>query len=235
MPLLRRHVYSPRPPAATWLAWPTLHETLETFPAAGASFCRDTQRLVQQYGRLVTAELRIQTAGQYAGEIRVFVSGSQVAAIPYDSAYTFREVIDELHQRGLRATCRAELDADEEGRVWLHTKPAVRSKGEPFLPPINAFPVELRPRHSQLLIQSRHGNANRTQHQQTALLAPDDDHWALSLDGQTVGFLEPHPYPRLQEALARGFPLSCYAILELVPNGPVRLRAALPDSYSTNS
>jgi hypothetical protein len=34
----------------------------------------------------------------------------------------------------------------------------------------------------------------------------------------------------LQEAVAHGFPLTCYAILERAPDGPLRVTAALPDS-----
>lgn len=157
MPLFRRHVQSPHPPMATWLAWPTLHETMNTFPAASASSDREARhRFVHEYGRLVTAELRIETAGEYAGVVRVLVGGLQVASIPYNSAGTFRQVIEELHQRGLSATCRAELDDEEQGHVLLHTTPAVRSADEPFLPPINAVRVDVRLRQSQLLDQSLH-------------------------------------------------------------------------------
>ena len=224
MPLFRRHVYSPPPLVASWLAWPTLHESLSTFSAAGAPFCRETRRLILQYGQLVTAELRIQTAGQFAGEVRVFVGGLQVAAIPYNSAATFREVIEELHQRGLPATCRAELNADEESHVWLHTKPAVRAADDPFLPPIKAVPVELRPRQSHLLEELLARENERERVQRTALLTPDAGDWALALDGQTLGFLESHPYPGLHEALAHGFPLTCYAILRRVHRRAIQRR-----------
>ena len=160
----------------------------------------------------------------------MFVGGLQVAAIPYNSAGTFREVIEELHQRGLPATCRAELDADEEGHLWLHTKPAVRAADDPFLPPIKAVPVEIRPRQSHLLERLLAREDERGRVQRTALLTPDAGDWALSLDGQTLGFLESHPYPGLHEALAHGFPLTCYAILRRVTNGPSTVDAAIPDS-----
>jgi hypothetical protein len=63
MPILRRNVCSPPTPAATWLTWPTLRESLGTFPADGTSFCREARRLLHEYGPLVTAELRIETKG----------------------------------------------------------------------------------------------------------------------------------------------------------------------------
>lgn len=141
------------------------------------------------------------------------MAGSQVARIPYNAAYTFREAIDALHRRGLPATCRAELDADAEGHVWLHTKPVVRAAVQPFLPPIGTRPVDLPRRHSEMLDRSLAGDARSTQTERTALLTPEADYWALSLDGQRLGFLQSHPYPRLREAFARGFPLTCYAIL----------------------
>ena len=119
MPLSRRKLRSPQPPGASWLAWPTLQESLSAFPAFGGSFCHETRHLVHQYGPLVTAELRIQTTGELAGEVRVFVAGLQVATIPYDTAGPFRDVIDKLHRRGLPATCRAELDVDAEGHVLV--------------------------------------------------------------------------------------------------------------------
>ena len=229
MALSRRRVYAAQPPAATWLAWPTLQETLGTFPAFGATFCHETRRLVHQHGPLVTAELRIQTTGELAGEVRVFVAGWQVANIPYDAAGPFRDVIDKLHRRGLPATCRAELDVDAEGHVWLHTKPAVRAAVQPFLPPIGARPVDLPRRHSEMLDRSLAGDARSAQTERTALLTPEADYWALSLDGQRLGFLQSYAYPRLREAFARGFPLTCYAILERESNGPLRVNAALPD------
>jgi len=230
MPLSRRKLRSPQPPGASWLAWPTLQESLSAFPAFGGSFCHETRHLVHQYGPLVTAELRIQTTGELAGEVRVFVAGLQVATIPYDAAGPFRDVIDKLHRRGLPATCRAELDVDAEGHVLLHTKPAVRGAVEPFLPPINARAVDLPRRRSEMLDRSLNGGAPPPRAERTALLSSEADYWTLSLDGQRLGFLESHPYPQLQEAVAHGFPLTCYAILERVPDGPLRVNAALPDS-----
>jgi hypothetical protein len=228
MPLLGRNVYSPPTPAATWLTWPTLRESLGTFPADGSSFCRESRRLLHEYGSLVTAELRTETKGENAGEVNVFVAGSQVARIPYDAAYTFRGVIDAVHRRGLPATCRAELDADEQGHVLLHTQPEVRSANEPFLPPIDEVVVDVGFRQSQRLDQSLPATAGRSHVSHTALLALDAGYWALLLDGQRLGFLQSHRYPRLTEALERGFPLTCSVAYGRVANRTVSVRAAFP-------
>jgi hypothetical protein len=120
MALSRRRVHAAQPPAATWLAWPTLQETLGTFPAFGATFCHATRRLVHQHGPLVTAELRIQTTGELAGEVRVFVAGLQVATIPYDAAGPFRDVIDKLHRRGFPLTCYAILERESNGPLRVN-------------------------------------------------------------------------------------------------------------------
>jgi hypothetical protein len=228
MPLLGRNVYSPRTPAATWLTWPTLRESLGTFPADGTSFCRDTRRLLHEYGSLVTAELRLETKGQNAGEVNVFVAGSQVARIPYNAAYTFRGVIDALHRRGLPATCRAELDADQEGHVLLHTQPEVRSADEPFLPPIDEVAVDIGFRQSQRLDQSLPSTAGRSHVSHTAFLTLDAGHWALLLDRQRLGYLQSHRYPRLTEAVERGFPPTCSVILGRVANRTLSVRAVFP-------
>jgi hypothetical protein len=81
-----------------------------------------------------------------------------------------------------------------------------------------------------MLDRSLNGGAPPPRAERTALLSSEADYWTLSLDGQRLGFLESHPYPRLQEAVAHGFPLTCYATLERVPDGPLRVNAALPDS-----
>jgi len=228
MPILRHHVYSPPPPAATWLTWPTLRESLGTFPADGTSFCRETRRLLHEYGPLVTAELRIETKGQNAGEVNVFVAGSQVARIQYNAAYTFRGVIDALHRRGLPATCRAELDADQEGHVLLHTQPEVRSADEPFLPPIDEVPVDVGFRQSQSLDQSLPPTAGHSHVSHTALLTLDAGYWVLLLDRQRLGFVPSRRYPRLNEALERGFPLTCTVVLGRATNRTLNVRAAFP-------
>jgi hypothetical protein len=228
MPSKGRSAYSPPTPAGTWLTWPTLRESLGTFPADGSSFCRETRRLLHEYGSLVTAELRLETKGENAGEVNVFVAGSQVARIPYNAAYTFRGVIDALHRRGLPATCRAELDTDEEGHVLLHTQPEVRSADEPFLPPIDEVPVDVGVRQAQRLDQSLPATAGRTHVSYTALLTMDADYWALLLDRQRLGFLQSHRYRRLTEAAERGFPLTCSVVLGRAANRTVSVRAAFP-------
>ena len=226
--MLGRQVYSPPPPAATWLSWPTLRESVETFPADGAAFCGETRRLLHEYGPLVTADLRVETRGQNAGEVNVFVGGSQAARIPYSAAYTFRGVIDALHRRGLPATCRAELDADEDGHVLLHTQPEVRAADEPFLPPIDEVPIDVGLRQSQALDQSLPPTAGRSHASHTALLTLDAGYWAVLLGRQRLGFVQSHRYPRLNEALERGFPLTCSVVVGRVANKTLSVRAAFP-------
>src|SRR5215469_15786099 len=71
-------------PGASWLAYPTLsHGNAGMLKLSGPHYHRtEINAAIRRYGALALAELRVETTGQYAGAVRAFVGGMQVASIP---------------------------------------------------------------------------------------------------------------------------------------------------------
>jgi hypothetical protein len=84
-------------PGASWLAYPTLsHGNAGMVKLSGPTYYRaEINAAIRRYGALALAELRVETTGQYAGAVRVFVDGRQVASIPrgLEGEATSREVV----------------------------------------------------------------------------------------------------------------------------------------------
>src|SRR5215472_6017975 len=72
-------------PGASWLAYPTLsHGNAGMLKLSGPTYYRaEINAAIRRYGALALAELRVETTGQYAGAVRVFVDARQVASIPH--------------------------------------------------------------------------------------------------------------------------------------------------------
>jgi hypothetical protein len=218
---------------STWLAWPTLSEIGGgQVKTAGVHYHeQEIRQLAQQTGRLVMAELRIQADGKYAGAVRVHVAGIELGSIPHGSADDYRAVIHRLNERGERATCRAELDADpgdEYVDVWLSGKAKERADDEPFLPPMLGAGVLLADGETDRLQSGLGTRAQSKRVVRIGELTEVGGRWIVTVDDRTVGTLPDGDYPRLAEAQAAGLPLTCRVRVVRTPNRPLRVEADFP-------
>ena len=239
MHLLRRH-RDPKPPArrsavsvaADWLAWPTLASRGGQIKTAGVFYHQDAlRRVVARYGTLVMAELRIESVGEYAGAVRVFVGGELLGSIPQSQAEVFRAVVQQLHEAGQPATCRADLDLGYETfDVWLVARPESRPADSPFLPPSASCRVVLDPGQAERLDEALHSKAKRKRVVKLATLSKTSDSWEVALDEHRVGVLDGQSHPALSAVVASGFPLTCWVRIRREPDRPLRVEADIPTS-----
>jgi hypothetical protein len=214
----------------TWLAWPTLRNGGGQIRTAGVSHHPDAVRkILNANGPLVMAELRIETTGQYAGAVRVFVAGEMLGSIPHDLAETFREVVSDLWSRDMVATCRAELEADEWSNVWLDARPEPRPKDDPFLPPFSPFQVNLGPGEAERLDEGLQSRAKNKRVVTVGRLAPKPGKWQLVLDDTPVGVIEDRLWA-VESAIVAGMPLSCQVRILREEGKGLRVMADLPRS-----
>jgi len=113
----------------SWTALPTLsHGKSEGNPTAQTVWpdllLREHRGCVGRYGPLVMAELRVVAKGQYAGAVRVFVAGKQVASVPHSMSEEFGRVVLDIEAGGKVATIHVELDMpDPYVDVWGTASP----------------------------------------------------------------------------------------------------------------
>jgi len=234
--LRRRDGPSPARPSsgvalsANWLQWPTLACRGGEIKTAGVYYYRDAVgRVLARYGTLVMAELRIETSGEYAGAVRVFVEGELVGSIPHSQAEAFRVVVHQLDELGAPATCRAEVEVDGEWcDVWLVARPAPRPDDDPFLPPSGSCRVILDSGQGERLNDSMRSTAKRKRVVVLGSLSKTTDKWEVALDGERIGVLESDSHPALTAALAAGFPMTCWVRILREPERPLRVTADIP-------
>jgi hypothetical protein len=198
----------------SWLAWQTLtYGGCTQVKVAGVTYhMNDLRATAHRYGRLVMAELRIEDEGPYAGAVRVHIGGMQLGSVPRGLAPKFREVIHCLNAAEQPATCRAELDAEpgEYVDIWLSAKPEERTPNDPFLPPLLgarlSVPADVVTYLDDVVLGPR---AKSKRVLRTAELIQRDNGWIACLDGRMLGALPDTRYPRLEQARAAGFPLTC--------------------------
>ena len=144
---------------------------------SGSSFHQDTLQMLgggahptEPKHPLVMATLRVETTGEYAGAVRVFIGDREVGSIPKDSADAYRAVVEEVEATTGPATCRGQViggGLSHEGDFWLSfgfellqpTKPRIRAADDPFLPPTGFFQVLLDEGQEQRLDEMLHSKA----------------------------------------------------------------------------
>jgi len=220
---------------ATWLAWPTLSAGGGgQIKVAGVYYHRDKLRsAIDRFGSLVMATLVLESAGEYAGAVRVSVGGEELGSIPHDLAPEFRDAVERLHRAGLPATCRAELEAagGADGGyvdVFLWASPRPRSDDEPFLPPGLGATLELNEGQAERLDDALHSRAKAKRAVRVGEVARSDGGWCVTLDGAPIGTLGAGSDKRLREAQAAGFPLTCRVRIIRAQGRPLRVLADLP-------
>jgi hypothetical protein len=219
---------------ASWLGWPTLScgggGQIKT---AGVNHHeRELRGVAARAGRLVMAELRVETRGRYTGAVRVHVEGTELGSIPHSLTADFRAVVNRLHEAGDRATCRAELDAEPGGGVdvWLAARPHERAGDEPFLPPLSGARVAVPDEELRRLEEALGTRAKSKRVVRRGELVPRGRSWAVLAEGREFGTLPERHYIRLEQARDARFPLSCRVRIIRQPDGPLRVHADFPSS-----
>jgi hypothetical protein len=200
------------------------------WPARGAIYnTREVESVVRAHGTVVTAELRIETDGEYAGAVRVVVGGIQVASVPHESADAARAVVEQLHAAGKPATLRAWIDT-EVPDVWLLSKLELWREGDPFLPMIwNGPDLQRTPEQEAWAEELLHSRAKTKRLHRQAEMVEADGLWRVIADGQAVGTLPRRAYPQLAAARTAGFPLTTPLDIIRQDGRALRVEIGCPD------
>lgn len=216
---------------ATWLAYPTLtHGTGAQYKLAGAYHHRaEIHDAYNRYGGLVIAELRIETEGSFAGAVRAFLNGVQLATVPHQHTLPFQTAVENLGRKGLPATLHARLEADEYVDVWAFCEPAEWEQNEPFLCPQETEEVLLLTGVAEDLDLGLKSRAKNKKASRPARLQLDDGgNWNVMLEEKPIGTLARRPYQRLRQTLDAGFPLDTRVEIRRREGRPLAVSVGVP-------
>jgi len=194
-------------------------------------FYQDTTRaLIAQWGPLLMAELRLETSGQYAGAVRLWVGDDIVASIPHEDAEPFREIVREANTQGLPATCRIAIEDDGEWLdIWVPNKLGLSDTHGAFFSGLGEIDVSLDPGEAERIDASLNSKAKNKRVRRVGELLQVENTWRLLLDGQPVGSLPGGTYTYVEKANAEGFQLTCDVLIVRQPGRPLRVTAEVPD------
>ena len=195
---------------ATWLAYPTLtHGSGGQYKLAGAYHHRaEIHDAYKRFGGFVMAELRIETEGSFAGAVRAFVNGVQLATVPHEHTLEFQTAVETLGRKGRPATLHVRLEADAYVDVWAFCEPAEWERDEPFLCPQETEDVRLASGVAEDLDRDLHSRAkNKKALRRGQLQLNDDGTWSVFVDEKPIGTLSRRQFRRLHQTLDAGLPL----------------------------
>jgi hypothetical protein len=218
-------------PGASWLAYPTLsHGNAGMVKLSGPTYYRaEINAAIRRYGALALAELRVETTGQYAGAVRVFVDGRQVASIPRGLEGEYREVVESLNREGVAATIHVELESDAYVDVWGLCKPERRREGEPLLPTQYREDIDLLDGIASALDESLVSRAKEKKVRRNGVLSLGSNGvWSVSEGGRVLGTLERKPYKRLYEVMGAGLPLDVVVTVHRRPERELVAHVSIP-------
>jgi hypothetical protein len=216
---------------ATWLAYPTLtHGAGSQYKLAGAYHHRaEIHDAYKRYGGFVMAELRIETEGSFAGAVRAFVNGVQLATVPHQHTLPFQTAVENLGRKGLPGTLHVRLVADEYVDVWAFSEPIEREQDEPFLCPQETEEVHLLPGIAEDLDQGLKSRAKNKKASRPGRLQLDDGgNWNVALEGKPIGTLTRRPYRRLRQTLDAGLPLDARVEIRRRESRPLAVSVGFP-------
>ncbi len=218
-------------PSASWLAYPTLsHGNAGMVKLSGPTYYRgEIDAAIRRYGALALAELRVETTGQYAGAVRVFVDGRQVASIPRGLTDEYREVVESLNRDGIAATIHVELESGTYVDVWGLCKPERRHDGEPLLPTQYREDIDLLDGIASALDESLNSRAKEKKVRRNGVLSlGSKGRWSVSEGGRVLGTLERKPYKRLHEVMDAGLPLDVVVTIHRRPERELVAHVSIP-------
>jgi hypothetical protein len=175
------------------------------------------------------AELRIETEGSFAGAVRAFVNGVQLATVPHQHTLSFQTAVENLGRKGLPATLHVRLEADEYVDVWAFCEPAEREPNEAFLCPQETEEVLLFPGVAAELDQGLKSRAKNKKASRLGRLQLDaDGTWSVTLAGESIGTLAKRRYRRLRQTLEAGFPLDVCVEIRRREGRPLAVSIGFP-------
>jgi len=189
-----------------------------------------TRALIAQWGPLVMAELRLETSGQYAGAVRLWVGDDIVASIPHEDAEPFREIVREANTQGLPATCRIAIEDDGEWLdIWVPNKLGLSDTHGAFFSGLGEIDVSLDPGEAERIDASLNSKAKNKRLRRLGELFQVENTWRVRLDDKRAGSLPKGSYAYIEQASAEGFPLTCDVLIVRQPGRPLRVTAEVPD------
>lgn len=238
-------------PNTSWLAWTTLAEGHMLLRVHGSSFHQDTLQMLgggahprEPRHPLIMATLRVETTGEYAGAVRVFVGDREVGSIPTDAAAAYRAVVEEVEATNRPATCRGRViggGLSHEADFWLSfgfellqpTKPRARTDHDPFLPATGFFRVQLDEGQEQRMDEMLHSKAKSKNLDISVHLRFEPPACRVEVVGVAVGALDcdARELTLIEEAVAAGFPPTAWARIARKRDRPTTLIVEAPRSY----
>lgn len=237
---------------ASWMQAPTLREAGTQTPLRGTSFHQgdiaphawaawDAKPATD----LLTVQLAVVPAGQWAGAVGVYAAGKRVASIAADAAEEYRAVVTGLAESGLPATARAVvigghargtrgLDARPFGLALISsTHPAAAEADQPFLPPEMGHEATVAEDVAEALDAALPSRAKHYIRRANGHVNPSDG--ALVVDGQIIGRLSvsrPGELEPVRAAAAAGYLTTCLVRMIRAPQRHLRIMADLPRHLS---
>jgi hypothetical protein len=216
----------------SWLAWPTLAEKKQSWPAVGTYYRQsDVAKAIRKHGRLVMVRYAVETQGEYKGEaVRCWVGNYQVGTIEAGMADQYRDIIQTLAARGVNATSRARFDhSTDSPNLWLIGEPKPREPEAPFLPPLTEAFVDVDGDESERLDALFQSKAKSISLRRVGVLADVADRTWLSLDGVLTGPLSGNQRPYVDQVIRLNFPATCWVAIKRRPDRPLSVSVEVPD------
>jgi hypothetical protein len=216
----------------SWLAWPTLAEKKQSWPAVGTYYRQsDVAEAIRKHGRLVMVRYAVETRGEYKGKaVRCWVGDCQVGTIEKGMEDQYRDIIQTLAAQGVKATSRALFDhSPDSPRLWLIGEPEPRGPEAPFLPPLTEALVDVGGDESERLDALFQSKAKTKSLHRVGVLADVADRTWLSLDGVLTGPLHGNQRPYVDQVTRLNFPATCWVAIKRRPDRPLSVSVAVPD------
>jgi hypothetical protein len=219
---------------ASWLAWPTMAESRQSWPTVGSNFrADDVKSAIAKYGRQVMVRYEVETEGEYRGRaVRCWVGQYQVGTVESAREAEFRGFIERMASGGLPATARARFDRSPTSpRLWMVGKTEPRSSWAPFLPPFTQVTIEMEEsvgQHIDELLGSKPKTGKATGlgtlsnvQGRSWLAIPHEDKPVLTLPGAEREYVD--------EAIDADFPATCWVSINRRPGKPLIITVDVPD------
>ena len=227
------------PPDDAWLAWPTMAEARQSWPAVGSNVrADDVKAAIAKWGRLVMVRYQVETHGRYEGRaVRCWVGKFQVGTVEASLEEEFRLFIKSMAADGLPATARARFDRSPSGpRLWMVGAPERRPGNAPFLPPLTETNVEFDQGQS-VRLEALFANtaAERKTLQKVGSLTNADGRTWLQLDGIVSGALVGTTRDYVGQVLDAGLPATCSVTIKKRAQHSLVVTVDVPDDRESTS
>lgn len=234
-----------------WLQRPTLHRGRGAIDLHGAKYYGPAiEAAFSKWGALVFAELRIETRGQYAGAVRVFVDDQQIGSVSSAESAEVRDIVAAINADGMAATAHATISTPfrQTTTIQAHgfevdlTMSSNSSHGasllascaraqpdDPLFPLVEDVLVDLLVGMDVALDESLDSRAKTKWRERDVELRLDATGlWQVWDQGRQIGHLPDRSWSRLKRIRDHGYPTVAPMRVTRRPGGYLRVAVTTP-------